>query len=89
MDIEFHSEKHESLVNDYERLCKKFTGKKEPHANDIIAALDVLKGAPNLSQVPHFYNVHLLRHNLSGIFAVDILRESHSRGAYRMTFEAL
>lgn len=82
MEIDFDNPKHEKLVNDYEALSKRYNKKKGiDTASDILAAMDVLKAANTLAEVPQSYRPHPLRGEYKGTFAVDVDKK------YRVIFK--
>jgi mRNA-degrading endonuclease YafQ of YafQ-DinJ toxin-antitoxin module len=72
MNIDFDNPKHEKLVNDYETLSKRYNKKGIDSASDILAAMDVLKAANTLADVPPSYRPHPLKGDYKGFFAVDV-----------------
>lgn len=75
MKIEFQNPRHEALVNDYGALCKKYNSKEYPEAGDgILVAMDGLKAAPTLYDVPWSpFRPHSLEkeRKYKGCFTVD------------------
>lgn len=74
MEIRFEDPKHEKLANDFLALSKRYDKKGRKVAEDIITALDVLKSADSLFEVPRAYRPHPLKGNYKGCFAVDVTK---------------
>jgi mRNA-degrading endonuclease YafQ of YafQ-DinJ toxin-antitoxin module len=75
MDLAFADPKHEKLLNDYEALSRRYNKKKGiDSATAILSAINVLKAAPTLAEVPRGYRPHPLRGSYKGCFAVDVDR---------------
>lgn len=72
MKVEFDNPKHEILVNNYDALSGKFNRKGQRRADDILAAIEVLRAADCLLDVPRSYRPHPLRVEYKGCFAVDV-----------------
>ena len=74
MQLDFDNPKHETLVNDFGMLSKKFDGHGHKNADAILAALAVLDAAPTLADVPRAYRPHPLKAGYKGFFAVDVTK---------------
>ncbi|MEQ1935002.1 MAG: hypothetical protein ABL962_14175 [Fimbriimonadaceae bacterium] len=74
MQIEFDNPKHEDLVNDFGALSKKFDRGGEKNADDILAALEVLRSAETLADVPRSYRPHPLKAGYKGFFAIEVTK---------------
>lgn len=80
MNIEFDNPKHETLVNSYEALCKKYNKKGIDYATDILAIIDILVAANTLLEIPHSFHPHPLKGSYKGYFAVNVTKK------YRVIF---
>jgi mRNA-degrading endonuclease YafQ of YafQ-DinJ toxin-antitoxin module len=74
MNISFDNPKHETLLNDHAKLCKKYNKKGIDVADDILGTIDVLVAANTLSDVPNSYRPHPLRAKYKGCFAADVTK---------------
>ena len=81
MEMEFDNPKHETLVNDYEALSRKYDKKGQNTAEDILVAVEVLKSANTLFDVPHSYRPHPLSGEYKGCFSI------HVDAKYRIIFK--
>ncbi|PKN52849.1 MAG: hypothetical protein CVU55_06410 [Deltaproteobacteria bacterium HGW-Deltaproteobacteria-13] len=72
MNLDFDNLKHETLLNNYEALCRKFNKKGFDFAKDIIATIDILIAADTLFDVPRSFRPHPLKGKYKGYFAVDV-----------------
>lgn len=72
MKIDFDNPKHETLVNNYDALCKKYNRKGLDWACEIIATIEVLRAADTLFDVPSGYRPHPLKGEYKGCFAVNV-----------------
>lgn len=72
MTIDFDNPKHEAIVNNYQALCKKYNKKSTNVADEILAALEVLKSADSLAEVPRSYHPHPLHGEYKGCFAINV-----------------
>lgn len=81
MDIRFAKNKDEKLVNDFNLLAKKYNKRNENIANEIIISLNILKAAPTLADIPHFFRPHPLKGEYKGCFAIDVTKK------HRLIFE--
>lgn len=70
MNLTFDNPKHEALINDADALSKKFRG----DADEILAAVEVLRAANSLNDVPRSYRPHPLKAAYKGFFAIDVTR---------------
>lgn len=73
MKIDFDNPRHETLVNDIDALLRKFDRRRKV-SEDIIAAIEVLRAANSLFDVPRAYRPHPLQHEYKGCFAVDVTK---------------
>ncbi len=72
MNVAFDNPRHEALVNDFGALSKKFDhGGRKSNAEDILAAMEVLRAAESLADVPRTYRPHPLKAEYKGFFAID------------------
>lgn len=76
MTLEFDNPKHELLVNNYDALSRKYDKKGQGIADAILAAIEVLRAADRLSDVPRAYRPHPLKAEYKGCFAIDVT-DSH------------
>lgn len=74
MKIDFDNPKHESLVNDYDKLSRKFDRDKDKNADSILVVIGVLVAADTLYDVPPTYRPHPLKAKYKGYFAVDVTK---------------
>ena len=72
MDVGFEILKHETLINDYAALSKKYDKKSQNNADDILATVEALYAAPTLHDVPRSLRPHPLQGTYKGCFAVDV-----------------
>lgn len=72
MKIDFNNLKHGALANNYEALCKKYNKREQNHAEDIIVAMDALRAASSLFDVPCSFNPHPLSGIYKECFAIDV-----------------
>lgn len=72
MKLDFDNPKHETLVNNYEALCKKFNKKGIDNATDILITMDALKAADTLFEVPNSFHPHPLTAEYKGYFGVNV-----------------
>lgn len=73
MKIDFDSPTHERLANDFAALSKRYNKTKGiDSATAILMALNVLKAADSLADVPGSYRPHPLKGKYKGYFAVDV-----------------
>lgn len=72
MKIDFHNLKHQTLVNDYDTLCKKYNKKGQNLAVDILNTLNVLRAADTMQDIPRSYRPHPLHREYKGCFAVNV-----------------
>lgn len=72
MELEFDKERHRSLANDHESLRKKCGKKGKLNAEDVILALDTLKAANSLFDIPRSFRPHPLKGKAKGKFTIDI-----------------
>jgi mRNA-degrading endonuclease YafQ of YafQ-DinJ toxin-antitoxin module len=72
MNIDFDNPKHQTLVNNYDALCRKYDKRGQIVALEIIAVIDVLRAADTLFDVPRGYRPHPLKGEYKGGFAVDV-----------------
>lgn len=72
MILEFDNPKHEVLINSHEALSKKYNKKGQRSADDILAAIEVLRAADSLFDVPRAYRPHPLQAEYKWCFAVDV-----------------
>jgi mRNA-degrading endonuclease YafQ of YafQ-DinJ toxin-antitoxin module len=56
----------------YAALCKKYNKKGVDHAEDIMAAINVLVAADSLFDIPHSFRPHPLKGYYKGCFAIDV-----------------
>jgi len=80
MIIDFDNPKHETLINNYESLCKRYDKKGLCFAEMIIRTVDVLIAANSLFDVPRTYHPHPLHGEYKGCFAIDVTKK------YRLIF---
>lgn len=76
MDLVFDNPKYEMLVNDFDKLSKKYDKKGQKNAEEILGTVDVLRAARTLSDVPRSFRPHSLQGEFKGYFAVDVT-DSH------------
>ena len=69
MEIHFDNPRHESIVNDFEVLRRRFG---EDRAQEILGTIEVLRAADALFDVPRGYRPHPLKGVYKGCFAVNI-----------------
>jgi len=82
MEIDFETEKHQRLVNDYQALCKRFNKTKGVNtAEKILITLNALFAADSLADVPPGFRPHPLQGTRKGSFAVDVDKK------FRMIFK--
>lgn len=63
------------MVNDFDALSKKFDRRgQRSNADDILAALDVLRAAETLAEVPRSFRPHPLKADYKGFFAIDVTK---------------
>lgn len=74
MQIDFDNPKHEDLVDDFGALSKKFDRGGQKNADDILTALEVLRSAEALSDVPRSYRPHPLKAEYKGFFVIDVTK---------------
>lgn len=75
MNLGFDNPKHEASVNDFAALSKRFDrGGRSSNADDILAALEVLRAAESLADVPRSYRPHPLKAEYKGFFAIDVTK---------------
>ncbi len=74
MKIDFDNPKHESLANDYKALVKKYNKKGLSNADDILAAIEVLRSANSMFDIPRSYRPHPLKGEYKGCFAIDVTK---------------
>lgn len=73
MNIVFDNPKHERLVNDNDALCRRYNKKKGiDSASAILIAMEVLRSADTLAEVPSAFRPHPLKAEYKGCFAVDV-----------------
>ncbi len=73
MKIDFDSPTHERLANDIAALSKRYNKTKGvDSATAIVLALNVLKAADSLADVPASYRPHPLKGKYKGCFAADV-----------------
>lgn len=68
MEIEYEKPRHERLANDFNALGRKYGSLAE----DIIAAMDVLRAANTLADVPGSYRPHPLKGKAKGLFTINV-----------------
>lgn len=74
MKITFDNSKHESLVNDYDALCRRYNKKGGDCAKEIIFTINLLYEAESSFDIPHSYHPHPLQREYKGCFAVDVTK---------------
>lgn len=74
MKLDFDNPRHESLINDYDSLARKYNKKGQEIADNILAAVEVLRAANTLFDVPRSYRPHPLKAEYKGCFAVDVTK---------------
>lgn len=74
MKLDFDNPKHESLVNDYDALARKYNKKGLKIADDILATIEVLRSADTLFDIPRSYRPHPLQGEYKGCFALDVTK---------------
>lgn len=74
MKITFDNPKHESLVNDYDALCRRYNKKGGDCARKILDAVNTLHDADSLLGLPHTYHPHPLQREYKGCFAVNVTK---------------
>lgn len=75
MKLDFDNPRHESLINDYDALARKYNKKGQNVADDILAVVEVLRAADTLFDVPRSYRPHPLKVEYKGCFAVDVTKK--------------
>jgi len=80
MNIAFDNPRHERLVNAYDALCRRYNRKKGvDSASAILSAMDVLRSADSLADVPRAFRPHPLKGGYKGCFAVDVDEKNRVR----------
>jgi len=72
MQIDFDNPKHETLVNDYNALSRRYDRKGQRVAADIIETINVLFAADSLFDVPRSHRPHPLKGIYKRCFAADV-----------------
>lgn len=74
MKISFDNPKHESLLNDYDALCRRYNEKGNDYAVEILDTVNALHVADSLSDLPHTYRPHPLQGKYKGFFAANVTK---------------
>ena len=74
MKITFDNPKHESLVNDYDALCRRYNKKGGDYAKEIIYTINALYAANSSFDLSHTYHPHPLQREYKGCFAVNVTK---------------
>lgn len=74
MDLQFENPKHESLLNDYDALRKEYKKDQYDPSFDILKAIEVLRAADSLFDIPPAYRPHELgrEYEYHGCFGIDV-----------------
>ena len=75
MRISFDNPKHEALVTNFDALVRRYNRKGADNATEILATLEVLRGADSMADIPRGYRPHPLKVEYKGWFAVHVTKK--------------
>ena len=99
MKIKFANQEIEALCSEYEpgvneSALEKYVAKKskgERTAAEVMRGIAILKASKNPSEIPPWYNYHLLKYDRSGQGSIDVYSRGKGkkggRGNWRTVFE--